>query len=385
MKILSFFFLFICFLLASSIFSTEAQQIQISSASTTLLFQLQVKSIPKVKYSDFYGPTATVSSFCNWFGGLLSMDGDVNSFEAIRRDIATAAGIPENWVTIFPSDGVIGSFLVSTKNGFMATTAVATGSSTSSTTTSTSTTSSTTTTSTTTTSTTTTMPNSTTTTTTSTIVNQSSTEANNNYNTSTSSPQNVTTSTTSSSAQTSTAAAPSTTTTSAPSFAQDNNFVQIHAVWVVLKMTNESNPIPTQARESANQELIRISTNIGYSGPLANLAAASTGSLSDGSFFAFNAVDFGYEVSTSPMRSQKDQKAEHWLKVYNDEWNRFFIGMIAVTILGTAAYITAHCFIHRVQPRGALVSASRADEDENDMNNGKSAVSFEDKIQQDHE
>ena len=51
------------------------------------------------------------------------------------------------------------------------------------------------------------------------------------------------------------------------------------------------------------------------------------------------------------------EKTMEWLNVYNDEWDRFLVGMIAVTILGTAAYITAHCFIHRVAARGPLVTA----------------------------
>ena len=61
-------------------------------------------------------------------------------------------------------------------------------------------------------------------------------------------------------------------------------------------------------------------------------------------------MDYGKPLSIQPMAAQLAVVQQYWLNVYNDEWDRFLVGLIATTILGIAAYITAHCFIHRVPP-----------------------------------
>ena len=120
----------------------------------------------------------------------------------------------------------------------------------------------------------------------------------------------------------------------------------VSAVWVVVARANASTAaaatatLPAADRVAANAALLQLTAAFGNSTPLADAVGSG--------FFALVATDSGAPVATAPTLEQVRAVEKYFLDVYNDEWDRFLVGMIATTILGTAAYITAHCFIHRV-------------------------------------
>jgi hypothetical protein len=278
-----------------------------SSASETLVYQLQLTSVPMVPFASYYTSAAIAANgglaFCQPFYGE-SSDGSTASFEGVRRTIARISSVDPQRIVIFPTDGILARFSVLRSQGQAAppmTPAPATAA----------------------------------------------------PPTTTTPPGNATSAAAPPLGTTTTTAVPTATVAGRPTTASPSTSAEITVVtvWVAVGSTNSSAAALQQGeRATANALLLRFVTNGGDPTVLADAIGPS--------FFAFRAVDFGAPLSFAPMAEQTRRVERAMRDVYNTEWDRFLVGMIATTILGTAAYVTVHCFIHRVPTRQPLVAST---------------------------
>lgn len=280
------FCLFALFLSAELVLAEVVAKVY-NAESPTLVFQLRAWQKPPVNYDNYYsakGKELHGEPLCQVIGPQVgSAVGTVISFEGMRRAVAETAGIPLNWVYVFPTDDFIAKFTLSPSEGWVP------------------------------------------------------------------GPANTTLVGTNQ-----TTAAPATLAPGTRGFMGGAPpgilpSTQIFAVWLMIRAYNSTTPLSDADVLASQRSLLSIATNTGRSHVLAAAAGPA--------FFGLQAMDFGTIISTAPMRAQKNAQRDHWLAVYNDEWDRFLVGMLATTILGTAVYITAHFWIHKVKTHGALSTA----------------------------